>query len=180
MTKKYMNRSTALSAAAAVLLAAVGGCDSGLTDINRNPNAPDQATAELLFPAAVVSSVTRTFGSSLHMSMTALWVQHYTQHRYTGTDIYELGDGTVSGHWTSFYTGPQQDLREVIEKGEASGRPNVVAMATVMQSWNYHVMTDLWGDIGYSDALKGRDASAGNTPKLDSQQQVYDGILSAL
>src|SRR5690606_19073041 len=40
--------------------------------------------------------------------------------------------------------------------------------------------TDLWGDIGYSSALQGRDPASGNTPILDAQADVYDGLLSAL
>jgi hypothetical protein len=176
-----MNRTKALRATVMALsLLAASGCDRGLTEVNRNPNAPEFATVEQLFPSGVVSSITRTFGSSLHMSLTALWAQHYAQHRYTDRDVYNLSDGTIDTHWTNFYVGPQQDFQEVITKGEKAGQANVVAMATVMQSWTYHVMTDLWGDIGYSEALKGRDPDSRDLPALDPQQQVYNGIFAAL
>ncbi|HEX7119387.1 MAG TPA: SusD/RagB family nutrient-binding outer membrane lipoprotein [Longimicrobiales bacterium] len=178
---KMMNRSNPLRAlTAAVLVAVAGGCDDGLTDLNRNPNAPEDATAEQLFANGVEASVSRVFGAGLHMDLTALWAQHYAEHLYTAEDRYELGDGTVSAHWSGFYTGPQMDFALVIEKGEAEGRPNVAAVASIMQQWTYHIMTDLWGDIGYSEALQGRDPDAGNQPKLDPQSQVYDGILSTL
>jgi hypothetical protein len=161
-------------------LLAAGGCDRGLTEINRNPNAADRATAEQLFTNAVEASVSRAMGSGLHMGLTALWAQHFAKHRYSEEDRYIVSDGTISTHWSSFYVGPQQDFQEVIEKGEAEGRANIAAMGTVMQSWTYHVMTDLWGDIGYSEALRGRDPNAGNLPALDPQEQVYDGIMAAL
>lgn len=181
MNMRSMKRAAALRALVVALsVTVVGGCDQGLTEINRNPNSPDLATADQLFPNAVTASVTRIFGSGLHMGMTALWAQHYAQHRYTGTDLYDVSDGTISTHWSSFYMGPQQDFQEVIEKGEEAGRANVVAMGRIMQNWTFHVMTDLWGDIGYSEALRGRDPSAGNLPALDPQQEVYDGILAVL
>jgi hypothetical protein len=160
-------------------LMVVGGCDRGLTDINRNPNAADRATAEQLFTNAVEASVSRVFGTGLHMDITSLWVQHFAEHRYPDEDRYVVSDGTIGGHWSSFYVGPLQDFQEVIEKGMAEERANVVAMGKVMQNWTYHVMTDLWGDIGYSEALKGRDPTAGNLPALDTQEEVYDGILAA-
>lgn len=167
-------------AATAFVAVAAGACDQGLTDLNRNPNAPDFATPEQLFPNAVEASVSRVFGSGLHMDLTALLVQHYAEHEYQTEDLYQIGDGAVSGHWSSFYIGPLQDFQETIEQGVEAGRPNVAAVGTIMQQWTFHVMTDLWGDIGYSDALRGRDPSAGNTPKLDPQAVVYDGILAAL
>ncbi len=164
----------------ATLLTAVSGCDEGLTEINRNPNSPDQATADQLFPNAVEAAVSRVFGSGLHMDLTALWVQQYSEFLYTDEDIFRISDGSISGHWGSFYAGPLQDFQEVIEKGEATERPNVSAIGSIMQTWTYHVMTDLWGDIGYSEALQGRGAEATSTPALDSQQQVYDGMLATL
>jgi hypothetical protein len=179
-----MNRSIFPRAATtAALLAgfvAVAGCDNGLTDINRNPNSPDKASADQLFPNAVEASVSRTFGSGLHMRMAAIWAQHYAQHRYTEEDVYVLSDSRISTQWTGFYAGPQQDFQEVIQKGTEDGKPNVAAMGRIMQSWTFHVMTDLWGDIGYTDALKGREKGSSNTPKLDPQKDVYNGLLASL
>lgn len=179
--KTTMNRPTISGAvAAALLLAAASGCDDGLTDINRNPNAPDRATPEQLFPNAVEAAVSRAYGSGLHMDLTALWAQHYAEFLYTSEDVYEVSDGALSGHWGGFYAGPLQDLQEVIDKGEEEGRPQVAAVGRVMQSWTFQVVTDLWGDVGYSDALRGREEGASSTPELDPQQQVYDGMLQTL
>lgn len=176
-----MNRSNALRAlTAVVLVTAATGCDDGLTDFNRNPNAPDQASAEQLFANATVSSISRVFGAGLHMDITALWAQHYAEHLYTEEDNYLISDNTINTHWSNFYTGPQNDFQLVIEKGQEADQPNVAAVGAIMQQWTYHVMTDLWGDIGYSDALKGRDSEAGTQPKFDPQQKVYEGILSTL
>lgn len=176
-----MNRSTTFRAvAAAGLLAVVSGCDDGLTEVNQNPNAPDQATAEQLFSNAAESAVSRAFGSGLHMDLTALWAQHYAEFLYTSEDAFEVSDGSFDTHWTNFYAGPLQDLEEVIAKGEATDRPNVAAIGTIMQSWTFQVVTDLWGDIGYSEVLQGRDPETGNTPALDPQQQVYNGMLAEL
>lgn len=174
------NRSGAVAITAAVLATVTTGCDDGLTDLNVNPNAPDRATAEQLFANGLEASISRVFGAGLHMDLTALWVQHYAEHLYTIEDVFTVSDDAISGHWSNFYVGPQQDFQEVIEKSQEAERPNMIAMGTIMQQWTYHVMTDLWGDIGYSEALQGRDPEAGNLPKLDSQAGVYEGVLTGL
>lgn len=175
------HRSTTVRAlATAALAAAAAGCGDGLTDLNRNPNEPIDVGAEFLFPNAVEAAVSRVMGSGLHMDVTALWVQHYAESRYSEEDRYDLRDATVSTHWSSFYAGPLQDFQEVIEQGNQSGRPGVAAVGTVMRAWTFQVVTDLWGDIGYSEALRGRDPKAGNTVKYDPQKDVYAGLLGEL
>ncbi|HEV2150165.1 MAG TPA: SusD/RagB family nutrient-binding outer membrane lipoprotein [Longimicrobiaceae bacterium] len=175
------NRSWILRGAAVVGCAAVlGGCDAGLTELNVNPNEPVDVGAEYLFPNAVEAAVSRALGASLSMDMTALWVQHLAESRYSEEDRYEVTDSRVEAHWTGFYSGPLQDFQEVIERGQKTGRPNVAAMGEVMQSWTFQVVTDLWGDAGFSEALRGRDASAGLTVRYDPQQQIYQGLLADL
>jgi hypothetical protein len=164
----------------AALALAASACDSGLTDLNRNPNSPDSATPEYLFANATEAAVSRVFGAGLNMDIAALWVQHFAEHRYALEDTYVISDGSVSGHWSGFYAGPLQDFQETITLAEAAGRPNAAAQGRIMQSWTFSVMTDVWGDIGYTEALQGRVSGTGNTPALDPQSEVYDGLLATL
>src|SRR5690606_38792558 len=165
---------------AAALVLGASACDNDITDLNRNPNSPDAATPEYLFANASEAAISRVFGADLHMDITALWAQHYAEHRFSTEDRYSISDGKVSGHWSGFYAGPLQDFQEAIDLANAAGRPSTAAVGRIMQSWTFHVVTDLWGDIGYSSALQGRDPASGNTPVLDAQADVYDGLLSAL
>jgi hypothetical protein len=170
------------SLAAAVLAAALGtaACGEGLTDINVNPNEPTVVAAEYLFTNAVEASISRAMGSTVTMDLTGLWIQHYAESRYTEEDRYELRDQTVQTQWAGFWAGPMQDFNEVVTKGAEAGRPNVEAMGVIMRSWTYQVITDLWGDIGYTDALRGRVPGSENTVAYDPQEQVYKGLVSEL
>lgn len=163
--------------AALIALIAVAACDDGLTDLNVNPNDPVEVGAAYLFPNAVEAAVSRVTGAGLNLDLTGLWVQHYVEHEYSNEDRYEVGTTTVSTHWSSFYAGPLQDLQEVIDQGRETNRPNVTAMGLVMKVWTAQVVTDLWGDVGYSQALRGRDASAPLTVEYDTQQAIYDRLL---
>lgn len=165
---------------ACALAASAAACDDGLTDLNQNPNQPTLVSPEYLFTNATEAAVTRAMGAGLHMDLTALWAQHYGEMRYTEEDRFELRDPTVTGHWNGFYAGPLQDLNEVVLAGDSLGRPNVEGMGIVMRSWTYQVITDLWGDIPYSEALQGRVPGSPTTAKYDPQQAVYQGLLSEL
>lgn len=167
---------------AAVLTASLGAaaCSEGLTDLNVNPNEPTNVNAEYLFTNAQEASISRALGATVTMDLTGLWIQHYAESRYTEEDRYTVNNSTVQTQWAGFWAGPMQDLNEVVTKGEETGRPNVQAMGVIMRSWNYQVLTDLWGDIGYSEALRGRVPGSGNTVAYDPQEQVYKGLLTEL
>jgi len=165
---------------AAVLIAAMGGCGDGLTELNENPNQPVSVGAEFLLPTAIVDATERLQGSSLNMDMVGLWVQHYAEHRYAIEDRYEFQDVTINGHWSFFYEGPLRDLYEVKQKGEENEWPNTVAMGTILTSWIMQAVTDLWGDVGFSQALLGRDSPPDMTVEYDTQQDIYNGLLSDL
>ena len=173
--RKHLGR-----AAVAGMVGLLAACDDGLTDLNVNPNEPVDVGAEYLFTNAVEASVTRATGASLNLDLVGLWVQHYAETRYTEEDRYELSDSKVQTHWSGFWAGPLQDFTEVVEKGRDAGRPNVEAMGMVMRTWTQQVVTDLWGDVGYGEALQGRTPGSGNTVSYDPQQQVYAGLLGEL
>jgi hypothetical protein len=173
-------RDTFRRSLALVLAAAAAGCADGLTDLNVNPNEPVDVGAEFLLPAAIVSGVSRTHGSTLNMDLVGLWVQHYAEHLFTTEDRFEVSDAAISGHWTNFYAGPLRNLYEVMEQGRAADRPNVVAQGSILSSWLMQVVTDLWGDAGYSQALRGRDSNPDMTVPYDAQPAIYNGILTEL
>lgn len=165
---------------AGALAASAAACDNGLTELNENPNQPTLVSAEYLFTNGTEAAVTRAMGAGLHMDLTALWVQHYGEMRYTEEDRYELRDPTVTTHWNGFYAGPLQDLNEVAVAGDSLNRPNVEGMGIVMRSWTFQVVTDLWGDVPYSEALRGRIPGSPTTAKYDPQQAIYMGLLGEL
>lgn len=165
---------------AGALAASAAACDEGLTELNENPNQPTAVSAEYLFTNATEAAVTRALGAGLHMDLTALWAQHYGEMRYTEEDRFELRDPTITGHWNGFYAGPLQDFNEVAVAGDSLGRPNVEAMGVVMRSWTFQVVTDLWGDVPYSQALLGRTPGSPTTVAYDPQQAVYTGLLAEL
>lgn len=88
---------------------------------------------------------------------------------------------TFNNVWNSTYT-TLQNIRQMIRKVTDEvpgniGQYDLLGMAQVLEALNFGILTDMHGDIPYSEALQGQDLLQ---PKLDTQQDVYAGILSTL
>jgi hypothetical protein len=172
-----MNR-TRLSVVVAVVALGATACQTDLTSLNTNPNSPTQAPAAALFTNAVATSVGRWVGAG-QLSGTELFAQHLAQVQYVEEDRGRLRTETIDGWFTNAYVAELEDFDKVVQQGKASGSPNTWAPALVMQSWVFQNITDFWGDVPYSEALKG-DAGGPLKPKYDAQKDIYYGLLKSL
>lgn len=59
--------------------------------------------------------------------------------------------------------------------GTQQGDRNYTAIAYTLEAWLIAEITDIYGDVPFSDALKG--AEGNSTPKFDTQKQIYDSIF---
>jgi hypothetical protein len=155
-----------------------GACDDGLVDLNRNPNAPTDVGAEFLLPQSIRSAAENTFDSWMMFHHTSIWSHQTVQIQYPDEETGQVRPGQIQNFWTSFYAGSLRDIQTVIEKAEAGGRSEQAAVGRIWKSWNFHIMTDLWGDLPYSEALRAEEGLT--TPAYDTQQQVYDDLFATL
>jgi hypothetical protein len=154
-------------------------CQTDLTSMNQNPNSPTVAPAGPLFTNAVQVSLSRINNSFQTLSMTSLFAQHIAQVQYVEEDRGRLRTEVIDGLFGSSYTSELADFQKVIDQGDAAKSPNTAGPARVMQSWVFQNMTDLWGDIPYSEALKA-DVGGSLKPQYDAQKDIYYGLLKTL
>jgi hypothetical protein len=158
------------------LVTSVTGCED-LTGLNENPNAPTDVSAEFLLPEAIRTGVGNAFGSGMMLSHTSIFPQHAVELQYAEEEIGGVRSQSMNTFWDNYFVGPLRDIQAVIEKGRETNTPNHEAVGLIWRSWLFHQVTDLWGDIPYTEALVGRDNT---TPVYDSQQAVYMGLLDDL
>ena len=170
---------TRLSVALFAVAFTATGCSTDLTGLNVNPNNPTSAPASSLFTNATVSAMNRFNGSFQTLSMTSLFAQHIAQVQYVDEDRGHIRSTTVDALYTGVYTAELEDYQKVIEIGKTNAQPNTSGPAYVMQTWVYQNLTDLFGDIPYSEALKG-DAGGSLKPRYDLQKDIYTGMLKTL
>lgn len=173
-----MTRATHIGACTLAIALLVSGCNNDrITSVNNNPNAPSSVQPTLLFPSAVTDVVGRARGGSFDLTLTSLWAQQIAMDRFTDEDRYSIRPDNINGYWSGFYAGGLQDLATILKQTDTTTSPNIVAPALVMKSWTFGIMTDIWGDIPYTQANSG-DAS--KPPAYDPQSVIYAGILSDL
>jgi hypothetical protein len=156
------------------------GCDNeSLTDVNQNPNAPEAVDAQYLMPALIQESVNTVLGNrSVSMDWSSVWMQHYSSLEYGYDDRYEMPATFSDGKWDELWLGPMIDIQAVVDQGRAEQRPNVEAVGLIYRSWMAHVMTDIWGDIPFSQSALGTEGPI--SPVYDAQAAIYDAILGDL
>ncbi len=170
-----------ISAAALITLVIGGaGCakidDFG--DINQNPNGIVNP-----IPSALLTNVESQLGGFASVLRTAVYAQYIAENQYTDVSLYSLPLLEMGGT----YSGPLQDLQTIINynsdpttAGVAAGygsNGNQIAVARILKAFLFWQTTDRWGDIPYSQALKG---AASLTPKFDKQEDIYFDLLKEL
>ena len=168
--------------AAAVLASGVVGCNADdITKVNENPNSPTDAPAGAVFTSGVINGVGRFLGWFYTGRVTELLAQHLAQAQYPDEDQYKrLEGGDTQGVFNTPYTSELEDLQKVVDAGTENERPAIYAPALAMQALFFQYLTDSWGDIPYSEALKGDDDERILSPKYDAQKDIYAGLLASL
>lgn len=178
-----MNMQRLATITAAFLLGAgVAACNpDSLTRQNVDPNNPTDAPPGPVFTNAARTAVNRWLGSGYDMNQTSFVTQHLAQTTYPTVDSYvDLQAASTSGSFDGAYSGELSNLQKVIDKGKALERPAIYGPAMVMQSWVYGYVTDSYGDVPYSQALRADQPDGFVTPAYDPQKDIYAGLLQTL
>lgn len=167
----------------ALLLLGAGACDADkLTRVNEDPNNPTVAPPQAVFTYATRVAMQRWFGSNpTNMRGPVLTAQHLAQVQYPDEDSYVRLDGTVTdGSFIFTYAQELKNFQAVIDAGKADGQPLLWGPPLVMRSLIFGYVTDVWGDVPYSQALKGDVSDAVIQPAYDAQKDIYTGLFRDL
>ena len=187
-----------LATGTVLVLVASPSCDLGdFDDLNDDPTRASEISPQFLFTRSLVYGTLRydVYQRSQHLlgSMYAQYMANLVPN--WPTDRYETGgpyDDWVTAFWqTSYasYGGIQfvgenvnntaVNIEEVIRLTD--GDPdfiNINAQARIWRVYLFHRVTDAWGDVPYSEALRGRDGE--RTPAYDPQEAIYRDMLATL
>lgn len=175
MNKTYKKIITLTSLVATMWLGV--GCEQTL-DVNTDPN-----KTVVNPPNLILTSAEAQLGFSMGADLnryTALFVQQIAAQNGRQTeawDAYVLQPTEVNGVWReNMYAGFLADTEEIIKKG-ASIHPAYLGISKTLKAFGFSLMTDLWGDVPYTEALKGTENAQ---PKPDKSQDIYPGLLTLL
>ena len=161
----------------ALIIAGAGACEEGFDELAQNPNAPNDVPADLVIAGAQVDLSYYT-SYQLGVNYLGMWVQHHGSGAYPEQDQYSPRLNDINVYWDNLYDNSMRDFKHVLEKSEESGNVNQRALALIMSAFGYMSISDVWGDIPYSEALRAVEGIT--APALDPQEEVYSGIIQDL
>ncbi|MGQ9619783.1 MAG: SusD/RagB family nutrient-binding outer membrane lipoprotein [Bacteroidales bacterium] len=145
-------------------------------DTNVNPAVTTKPST-----AALLTNVLSGIGGYAYIARPALYCQFFSETQYTDASRYADNMADPSGA----YAGVLYDLQNIIiyntdedKKVEASlngANENQIAIARILKSYIIWTITDRWGDVPYTDALKG-DPNV----TFDTQETIYKGLIKEL
>jgi hypothetical protein len=177
-----MNRRLLPATVGIALAVGAMACDPDrLTDLNRNPNSPEDVPPEPLFSTAARLTAQRWLGTAYSLRGTEFVAQHLAEVQYPEEDRYaRLTGGATTGMFDAPYYQELEDLEKVIQKGMAADEPGIYGPALVLRTLGVSYLTDTWGDVPYSEAFKGDEAGGILSPVYDPQESIYDDFFISL
>ncbi|MFT3981877.1 MAG: SusD/RagB family nutrient-binding outer membrane lipoprotein [Ferruginibacter sp.] len=188
--KNKVIKSLFVISAATTLLGSVG-CNKleDFGDTNVRSDASTQPTTVNLITSAE-TSVPNLFSSTISGIRGSLYSQQWAETQYTDVSLY----GNPQLDFSGTYAGPLMDLQKVIDlntdpatksgfnvvgtvTNPLGSNGNQIGIAKILKVYYLWTLTDRWGDIPYSEALKG---AADLTPKYDLQSDIYVQMLTDL
>ncbi|MFM8361269.1 MAG: SusD/RagB family nutrient-binding outer membrane lipoprotein, partial [Haliscomenobacter sp.] len=94
-------------------------------------------------------------------------------------DSWQIGQSAFNGTWTTAYSSVLKDIEGIIQTNTGdSGSPQYLGIAQLLKAYLYTNMVDFFGDIPFSEALRGDDPSGViKNPKFDDDEAIYAECL---
>jgi hypothetical protein len=156
-----------------LLVGLLGACTGKFEEININPNSPTRVNSALLLPQVTRDMMNSLLGETWGIGN--IVIQHTAKNQFVNEDRYLWGE--LNSIWNNTYDN-MRDLQIILDQSEADGQNNYKGIALILKSWMFSLATDCYGDIPYSEAIKGKEGV--NFPKYDTQESIYNGILTDL
>ncbi len=153
----------------------MSSCSRKWLDVNENPNTPTSAKADLVF----TNAARVTAGTLAPNQLAEFWTGHWghsTSFTAGATEKTYNFTNNDYNFWVTLYDNIQ-DYQFTITNAARDGVGYLEGPAMVMQAMLYQQLVDLYGNVPYTDALKGTGVIQ---PKYDDAQAIYTDLIVKL
>ncbi len=157
------------------IIVSVSGCSKlgDFGDTNINP-----ATTSAPVTGALLTSVLSNLGT---IANAGYYCQYFSETSYPGASLYISNSSSPM----NIYSGILCDLQNIISTNsndatkvfaeDYGANENQIAIARILKAYIFWTITDRWGDVPYSEALK-QDPNV----KYDTQESIYKDMILEL
>ncbi len=159
-----------------LLTGLVVGCTDGFEELNTDPNRPKEISPGVMLGQLQYRIVNTSVNAARSFTHELMQVDA-PRASAGGGGLHRYVVNPGAGVWSSFY-GYLTDIEDIYAIADRLRENNYKAIALVYKCWAYSILTDLYGDVPYSQAIK---ATEGNfKPQFDKQQDIYVQLLKDL
>jgi hypothetical protein len=165
-----------------ILTLTMVSCDEGFEELNLNPTQANELDPKFQFSyVQLQTSGERYENWRAVLIYSSTMIQHLSAlATYWSGDKYLYNSGYSSSLFDRAYNNYIKDIQDLINNLETSGEnPEMLAMARIWRVVAFHRITDIYGDIPYSEAGKGYIDGI-TAPKYDAQEDIYKDMIAEL
>lgn len=146
---------------------------SEFLDINETPNDPVNVTPSVLLPTGLAGTAFANNNELNRFGSTIVSVTAGASNSPQDYDVYTIDGADFTNEWRfDLYGGSLITYESLIKAADDVNSTSYRGIAKIMKAYTFALATDIWGDVPYSEALRGAEISQ---PKLDSQRDIYLG-----
>lgn len=168
----------------AISVLLVNACSEDIMDdINKDRNNALTMSAQSELPDAILKTAVETTGTDIAWYAT-VFIEHsagtWGQSNEADKRIGQEAGSVMNNSWNQLYD-LLMILDDIIKKTDpVTGDDNNLyarGIAQILTAYNLAVLTDMWGEVPWTEALKG---AANLQPSFDKQSDIYPRIMTLL
>lgn len=151
------------------------------TDLNIDPDNAQDVYPGLVLPAAE-GNMAFIYQGFDYVGVTGMWLQYFEgmDRQAQGMYNYNMTSDDCDNFWEyGIYGGVMEDCQKIIDKTSIEGKQSIHlrGMAKVLKAVALGTAVSVWGDIPYTQALKGDDNLK---PTFDKEEDIYTALQALL
>jgi hypothetical protein len=150
-------------------------CTKDFDGLRKNPNNVEEAVPGSFLAPILYDEITTNLTRAHRMGNDLM---QYSVHKGSGIEFHRYyytpgeADYIWDRHWLSLF-----NVRDMYKRAVALNDKNYQGVALTLKAWIFSQLTDVFGDIPYSQALLGDSLLL---PKYDEQKDIYADLLAGL
>jgi hypothetical protein len=159
-----------------LLVTAISSCRKDFKEINTNPNASAAATPEALLAPALYDVVNGNLNRAMRLN-NVLMQDHVPLSNNNDIGRYMVRPGESDYMWNNWYL-QLNNFRDMYQKANNINDTTWMGVALICDVWVSSQITDMFGDVPYFNAVKGKEGIY--EPEFDLQKDIYTDLFVKL
>ncbi|MBF4516999.1 SusD/RagB family nutrient-binding outer membrane lipoprotein [Flavobacterium sp. ANB] len=152
-------------------------CSAGFEELNDNPNLISEISPGTLLNPIIYGVASQNALQSVDVTFNLMQVSLPFPSITGGLHRYDVSNNIGNSAWNNYYKW-LSNIREMRMASVKAGDVNYEAIALTLNALVYANLTDLFGPVPMTEAVRGEDGIL--YPKYDTQEFIYETILADL